>query len=103
MLEKSKIIIRTDAELEPLMPGFLANRQRDVQNIRAALANADFETISRLAHSMKGIGAAYGFDYITTVGGQLEQAAHLQQIEAISDYVFELADYLGRVEIIYEA
>lgn len=45
----------------------------------ASLLKTDFETIRRLAHSLKGSGANYGFANLTDLGGELETAAIAQQ------------------------
>jgi len=70
-----KIVIRADAEIQDLIPGFLENRQRDIQSIKAALTEKDFEAIRTLGHWMKGAGAGYGLDGVTAIGEKLEEAA----------------------------
>lgn len=96
-----KVIIEADPDLEPLMTGFLRNRQYDITTIKAALVQNDFETVARTAHTMKGVGAGYGFDFITEVGDQLEQAAKASQAEPIAVYLRALEKFLEQVEIIY--
>ena len=98
---QDKIIIQTSAELEPLMPGFLENRQRNVVTLTLALAKDDFETIGRIGHSMRGVGTGYGFDYISEIGWQLEEAATARQTTAIDEFIRALTTYLSRVEIFY--
>lgn len=98
---QDKIIIQTSAELEPLIPGFLENRHRDIVTLTSALAKDDFETIGRLGHSMRGVGTGYGFDYISEVGWQLEEAANTRQTAAIDAFIRTLTTYLSRVEIFY--
>ena len=58
-----------------LVPGFLANRRRDVATISAALERRDFQTLESLGHDMKGAGGSWGFPGITDIGAALEQAA----------------------------
>ena len=57
-----------------------------LENARAALASDDEAeaTIRRIAHSLKGSGASYGFPRITEVAGALESAAR-QDLEARLD------------------
>ncbi len=98
---QDKIIVQTSAELEPLIPTFLVNRHRDVATITLALTRGDFETIARLGHSMRGVGTAYGFDYISEVGYKLEEAATAHQTATIDAYIQTLTSYLARVEICY--
>ena len=37
-----------------------------------ALEQSDLETVRVLGHSMKGSGASYGFEGLTTIGASLE-------------------------------
>ncbi|HZC67063.1 MAG TPA: Hpt domain-containing protein [Nitrospirales bacterium] len=67
-----KILVRVDPEIAELIPGFLANRRKDVTAMLDAVQRSDFETVRLLGHSMKGAGGGYGFDAITVIGGALE-------------------------------
>jgi hypothetical protein len=97
-----KIRVSIDPDLEDLIPGFLGNRRLDVERIRELLACADFDQVRLIGHSMKGSGGGYGFDPITDYGGEIEQAALLKDAAAIQDAVGRLADYLARVEPVFD-
>jgi len=97
-----RIRVVIDAELEELIPGFLENRDQDVRDLRAALAEGDLETVRRLGHGMKGSGGGYGFDPISTLGRALEEAARDQRPDDAARRIEELADYLARLEVVYE-
>jgi HPt (histidine-containing phosphotransfer) domain-containing protein len=96
-----RILVQVDAELEDLVPGFLENRRRDVEQITTALAAGDLDSIRVLGHSMKGSGGGYGFDRITAIGRAIETAARAGDGEAIEASVRELGDYLDRVDVVY--
>jgi len=104
MITKSdqKIVVQVDAELKPLVPGYLEHRLRDTGLIRDALTRKDFELIEHLAHILKGSGGGYGFDFISEIGDQMEERAQSGDSEAVFQCVNELALYLERVEVIYE-
>lgn len=89
-------------ELRELIPRFLAHRRREIDELRAALACSDAETVRRLGHGLKGVGGGYGFDEITRLGGDLERAAREGRLDAAQALVGELAAYLDSVEIRYE-
>ena len=95
-----KILVKVDPDLEDLIPGFLDNRRKDIAAIQEAVGRGDFETVRVLGHSMKGAGGGYGFDAITDLGAALEQAAKSKNTDAIRLSVGDLADYLGRVEVV---
>ena len=96
------ITVRIDAELEDLIPGFLANRMNDIQLIRTSLSAGDFDDLLRLGHIMKGVGSGYGFPLISELGEAIEQAAARQDAEAIARHASQLSDYLNRITIVYE-
>lgn len=93
--------MRIDRDLEDIVPGFLANRQKDLRTLRSALAEHDFATIQVLAHRMKGDGGGYGFDRITEIGGGMELAAARHDHPAIEQHTAELEDFLTRVTVVY--
>lgn len=101
-MSEEAILVYVDPDLEDLIPGFFQNRQNDVQRLSEALEQGDFETIRIIGHSMKGAGGGYGFDRVTELGAIIEEAAKAQDRTRIRDAVAELADYMSRVEIVYE-
>lgn len=102
MSHAEAILVRVDIVLEDLVPQFLSNRLGDIESIRCATASGDYETVGALGHGMKGAGGGFGFDDITVIGAALEQAAKRQDIPAIGAELEKLADYLARVEVVYE-
>lgn len=101
MNSADKIIIEVDSDLEDLIPGFLERRQQDLQTLRDALNSADFARIGQLAHTLKGVGGGYGFDAITSISQQLQQAAENRSATEIEANLAELTDYLARIEVVY--
>jgi HPt (histidine-containing phosphotransfer) domain-containing protein len=97
-----KIIIRADRDLEDLIPGYLANRRRDIAEIDSLLASHDYDAIKRLGHSMRGSGGGYGFDEITRLGMLIEQFAKEENSAGIVEQLKVLAGYLDRVEVTYD-
>ena len=100
--EKDIIIIKVERDLEDLIPGFLANRAKDIEDIKKALDQRNYETIRILGHSMKGAGGGYGFDYITETGRALENAANENKPEKVMQVVKDLSAFLDRVQVVFE-
>ena len=98
---QAKIIVHIDPDLEAIVPGFLANRQRDLVTIEGCLKQGDLDTIRMLGHRMKGDGGGYGFDQISSIGDDLEQAVMVQNVPLIENQVALLKDFLSRVEVVY--
>ena len=99
--QMEKIIVHADEDIADLIPGFLKNRRRDVETLKEAFQNSDYESIGILGHSMKGMGGGYGFDAITDIGMSLEQAAKEKDTGEIQKQAEALSNYLERVEVRY--
>ena len=100
--DHGKIVVKIDPDLEELIPGYLQNRMNDVQDVQVLLNNADFESIQRMGHTMKGSGGGYGFDFISAIGFALEEGAKEKDINKIQNTLHDLCDFLERVEVVYK-
>ncbi len=96
-----KIIVRIEADLQSIIPGFLENRRKDVAKLQTALEHHDTETIRLLGHRMKGDGGGYGFHEISKIGDALEKAAMNVDWVTITEQIGQLHNYLACVEIVY--
>jgi len=96
-----KMIVTLDPDFEDLIPAYLQRRQADLEAIRQALAQNDFEKIHFLGHDMKGTGGGYGLDGLTEIGKVLEEAAKQENAGEIQRSVETLADYLARLVVRY--
>jgi CheY-like chemotaxis protein/HPt (histidine-containing phosphotransfer) domain-containing protein len=92
--------VRANPLFADLVPGFLENRKQDIVVMGEALRRSDFQSVARLAHDMKGVGASYGFDTLTDIGSALEQAASASDAGTAQMWVAELSRYLEGVEVI---
>jgi len=93
--------IQVDAYLRDLIPGFLEHKRADTGTIRAAIARADYETISQIGHKMKGEGGSYGFDAVTELGATLERAAHDKDLDTARHTLDAITEYLESVDVVY--
>jgi len=100
-MSDEKIIIQVDPDLEDLIPGFLENRNTDVEKLRSALDDSDFENLRSIGHSIKGVGGGYGFDLMSELGADIESAAKESNADEIREKINQLDNYLQRVEIEY--
>ena len=99
---ENRITVRIDPDLEDLIPGFLENRRADVEKVRALAQSSSFADIRMIAHSMKGAGGGYGFDEITVIGGDVEEAALSEDRDAVLAGMERLSDYLSRIDVVFE-
>ncbi len=97
-----RTVVRVDAELQDLVPGFLENKHLAAVKMQDAVACGDYETVRVLGHRMKGACGGYGFDELGSIGAAIEQAARQEDTREIRRWIDQLAAYLERLEVIYE-
>jgi hypothetical protein len=85
-----------------LVPPFLENRRNEVAALRAALEQSRYEDLQQLGHRMRGLGASYGFELVSTLGGRIEEGAEARDREALAAAIAEYAGHLERVKVVYE-
>jgi CheY-like chemotaxis protein/HPt (histidine-containing phosphotransfer) domain-containing protein len=93
-------IVYIDPDLEDLIPDFIANIKKEVDVINTLIVNNDTKGIQRIGHNLKGTGGSYGFDEITDIGIEMEEAAKNVDKEAIMRLNNRLENYLSSVNII---
>lgn len=82
-----------DAELADILEIFVAELPSRIRSVEEALNAADYATIGRMAHQLKGSAGGYGFPVISEVAGILEKhAAASTDVAAITEQVRRLAD-----------
>ena len=86
--------------IEDLVPNFLANVRRDMDQILASSDSKDYKIARRLGHQFKGAGAGFGFPEITRTGAAVELAALASNADEIRSQILALATYLDRVELV---
>lgn len=89
-------------DLADLIPVFMQNRHKELETLRRALAEEDFEQLRQLGHRMKGVGHSYGFAQVSEIGQRIEDRARGSDRGAIDACIREYADYLSRVQVVYE-
>ena len=89
-------------DFQHLIPAFIENRRQELDALRGALSAGRYEQLSELGHRMRGIGASYGFDHVSVLGGQIEAGAAAADRAALAARIAEYADYLARVRVVYE-
>src|SRR3984885_2319301 len=90
--------IAISEQVMALVPQYLASKEKQIEEARAALASRDFGPIRRFGHNLKGTGRGYGFPPIEEMGKEIEQAAAqadpsrvADQLDALHKFVSESA------------
>lgn len=99
-MEKNMVYV--DRDLQEIIPLFLKNREEDIQKLKKAVAEKNFDLIKILGHNMKGAGSGYGFHAVTQLGKALEEGAEKKDTDFVQSTVQDLEAYMGGVEIHYQ-
>lgn len=94
--------VNPDPDLEDLVPGYIEHREADAKAIAEALEAGDLAAVQFIGHSMKGSGSGYGFDGLTDIGLELENAGRDADEAAAAAALHRLTAYLRNMEIVYE-
>lgn len=89
-------------DLADLIPVFIKNRTKELETLRGAIGAGDYEQLKQLGHRMKGVGNSYGFEPISEFGKTIEDAAQSADMASIEACIANYADYLAKVQIVYE-
>lgn len=95
------VVVRVDADLEPLIPRFLEKRRAEVEVLRLAADGGDLATLRAVGHALKGTAGGYGFAHLTDLGARLERAAADGNVAEARDAVVEIQEYLPRVRVVF--
>ena len=95
-----KIHLSVEPALRELLPGFLANRRKDVEAISRALGSGNLDAIGVVGHNIRCFSRVYGFEQLTALGEEIQQAAEARSTLRIAHAQSQLADYLQRIELV---
>jgi CheY-like chemotaxis protein/HPt (histidine-containing phosphotransfer) domain-containing protein len=93
------ISIEIPPGMEDLIPGYLANRRKEVTDMNELLEANDFTRLVMLSHNLKGTGTEYGFPELAQFGAALEQSARKADCGSLSSQITDLGNYLDRVRL----
>lgn len=91
-----------DGKLAKLIPRFMINKKQDAKNMLEALEQADFHSLKKQAHTVKGTSWMYGFQRLGDISLQLEKAAGSSDSKRCRDIIDEITRYLDIVQIQYQ-
>jgi two-component system sensor histidine kinase/response regulator len=77
--------------LAELVPSFLDDADAQLRALGAAVADADVDTVVRIAHRLKGSCATIGAQRASHICSELEQLAHSRDLGSGADLVRDLA------------
>lgn len=96
---KGKPIEISDPFARRLIGKYLSHRKDDIDRLKRALEESDFETIRITGHNLYGSGSAYGLDDISWLGASIENAADAQDGEQVERLIDEMTDFLRTLRV----
>lgn len=97
--DQDDLIRVEDPAVRALLPNYLERRRQDVHSIKRLLEAGDFDQIAVLAHRMRGSGSAYGADFVTRLGAEMEAGASSGNSTVIAAAVAQLDALLAQVKL----
>ena len=93
--------LRDDADFQELLVDFVSAMGQRATGLNSAMANGRLDEVRQLAHQLKGAAGGYGFDEVSEVAAELENACQLAspnptEVNAKLERVLE---YLQRVRV----
>ena len=93
-------VVEVDEELLDIVPLFLESRRKDALRLGALLADANFEEVARVGHTVRGSAATFGFEALKELGSRLQRAAEGKEAGEVARVSTELTRYLEAVRFI---
>lgn len=92
-------VVRVEADLVGLARAYLEKRARELPVIEKALARGDYSALHRIGHNLHGSGQMFGFEELTAIGVELQQAAEARNAKRIRRLASSIEEFLERTEV----
>ena len=99
---KTADIISVDEMLKDLIPGFLKNKENEIQQLNEMLEQKDFSKVKKLGHNWKGSCPSYGFHYLGELGKVFEELGQNKDYTTLKKIVSTLPSYIKNLDIQYQ-
>tara|TARA_B100001559_G_C16469890_1_gene608420 strand:+ start:1237 stop:1515 length:279 start_codon:yes stop_codon:yes gene_type:complete len=73
---------------------YIKHTSKELDKINGLLNLESLEAIRTFGHNIKGSGGMYGFDKVTNIGLQIENAAKENDLDSIKLSLSDLGDFL---------
>lgn len=87
--------------LESIFSSYIAFQMKQLTAMDQALVEADFPTLRRLGHTVKGSAGTYELPQAATLGGHLEQAALAGDLPLAGEAVAALRAFFTGLDVTF--
>ena len=90
-----------DPDFDELLEMFAESLAEKRQGLEESFRGGQFDQLRRQAHQLKGAGGGYGFDGLTDVARELEDAckADDSSLDRIGEALDRLLSYMARISV----
>lgn len=100
-MSENRKIIYIDKSLEEIIPQYLENRKKEINQLKESLSKKDFDAISHIGHKLNGNAASFGLQYLGRVGEILEQEGKKKNTSEIKKQIQNMINYINSINIEY--
>lgn len=93
--------VQIDEDIEPIIPQFFENLQKDIVSVEDAIREQDSDKIAKLGHKAKGSSGSYGFTHLQELFHGMEKSGKAEDIESALKIITDVKEYLAQLEIEY--
>lgn len=88
-----------DPDYADLLKMFVETMPEKRQAVEEAFGSGDLDGVRTQAHQLKGAGGGYGFDGLSSVAAELEEACKAGDIDRVGLSLDRLLGYLDRLSV----
>lgn len=95
-------VVTIDQDLVELFPLFVKSRREDVIKIAKSIEEENFTELGKIGHDLRGAPGAFGYDFLVSLGWQIEAAAKLHDLDKLHEYLQQYLFLMENHEITFE-
>lgn len=98
-MSTAKNIVEVDKDLEEIFPPFIANREKDIVDLKDFISKKDYKSIEVIGHRLAGNAGSYGLPELGSIGAELENAAIAIEESKVVSLVDQYDQYMKSLEL----
>lgn len=75
---------------------YLQRRRQDLENCIRSLELENFSELEKVGHRLKGNASTFGFNDLSVIASELEEAAHTRDSQTLEKTLDEFSSWLNR-------
>ena len=92
-------VFSDDPDFAELLQMFAFTLSERGQSFQESFRAGEIEQVQTQAHQLKGTGGSYGFEGLTKVAAELEDACKANDVERVGKTLDPLLEYISRIAV----